>query len=103
MGLSHSFSHASQENVRCVMGYIVDLTVILDGIFRIATDDISDNDVQKAMDTYMGDGRMKRIHGDICSFVTETFERFTESQRDLILEKIIDLIRGYCVPPSARL
>ena len=84
------------------MGYIVDLTGILDHIFKIAADNVSDNDAQKAMDKHVSSGRRDRIHGDIRSFVTERFESFSESQRDIILEKVIDLIRRYCVPPSAR-
>jgi hypothetical protein len=93
----------SQENVRCVMGYIVDLTVILDDIFRIAAGNVSASDVQSATDRHIRSGRRDRIHRDIGSFVTETFAiRFTvpQAQGDLVLEKIIDLIRHYCVPPS---
>ena len=93
---------ASQENVRCVMGYIVDLTVILDGIFRLGGGRVSVNEAQTAMDRHLSSGRRDSIHRDINSFVTETFAiRFTVPQRDLVLEKIIDLIRQYCVPPSA--
>jgi len=96
---SQSLSHTSQENVRCVMGYIVDLTVILDDIFRTVSGSVSANDVQSAVDRHVNSGRRDRIHRDIHSFVTETFAiRFTVPQRDLVLEKIIDLIRQYCVP-----
>ena len=99
--LSQSLWYISQENVRCVMGYIVDLTVILDDIFRIAAGNVSASDVQSATDRHVRSGRRDRIHRDIGSFVTETFAiRFTVPQRDLVLEKIIDLIRQYCVPPS---
>ena len=95
MNLSQSFSYPSPENVRCVMGYIVDLTVILDDIFRMAAGNV----VQKAMERHVSSGRRDRIHGDIRSFVTEKFEsRYTETGRDLVLEKIIGLIRQYCVP-----
>ena len=102
MNLSQSFSHFSQENVRCVMGYIIDLIVLLDGIFRVAAGNVSTKYVQRAMHMHVSAGRKHKIHGDINSFVAETFERFAESQIDLILEKIIDLIRRYCAPPSAR-
>jgi len=89
----------SQENVRCVMGYIVDLTVILDDIFRRGTVYVSPNVTQMAMDRHISSGRRDRIHRDIHSFVTETFAiRFNVPQRDLVLEKIVDLIRQYCVP-----
>ncbi len=81
------------------MGYIVDLTVILDDIFRTASGNVTANDVQSAVDRHVNSGRRDRIHRDIQSFVTETFAiRFTVPQRDLVLEKIIDLIRQYCVP-----
>ena len=81
------------------MGYIVDLTVILDDIFRRGADNVSNNDAQMAMDRHIRSGRRDRIHRDIHSIVTETFAiRFNVPQRDLVLEKIIDLIRQYCVP-----
>jgi len=100
VNLSQSLAHVSQRNVRCVMGYIVDLTVILDDIFRTAPgdSDVSSNDVQSAMDRHVNSGRRDSVHKDIHSFVTETFPiRFTLSQKDLVLEKIIDLICEYCV------
>jgi len=101
MSLPKFFWHVSQENVRCLMGYIVDLTVILDDIFRIAAGNVSASDIQSATDRHVRSGCRDRIHRDISSFVTETLAiRFTVPQRDLLLEKIIDLIRTYCVPPS---
>ena len=81
------------------MGYIADLTVMLDDIFRTAPGNVTANDVQSAVDRHINSGRKDRIHRDIHSFVAETFAiRFTVPQRDLVLEKIIDLIRQYCVP-----
>ena len=89
---------ASQENVRCLMGYIVDLTAILGDVFRTTFGNVSANDVQSAVDRHVNSGRRDRIHGDIHGFVTETFTiRFTVPQRDLVLERIVDLIRQYCV------
>jgi len=101
MSLSQSLWHVSQENVRCVMGYIVDLTVFLDDIFRIATGNVSASDVQSATDRHVRSGRRElirdRIHWDINGFVTETFTiRSAVPQRDLVLEEIIDLIKQYC-------
>ena len=94
------FSHISQENVRCVIGYIVDLTVILDDIFRTTSGNVSTNDVQSAMDRHVGSGLRDRIHRDIRNFVQETFAIRFKAQGDLVLEKIIELIRRYCVPIS---
>jgi len=81
------------------MGYIVDLTVILGDIFRTSPGNVSSNDVQLAMERHVNSGRRDRIHQDVHSFVTVTFAiRFTVPQRDLVLEKIVDLIWQYCVP-----
>ena len=85
------------------MGYIVDLTVILDDIFRTTGGTVSVNDAQLAMNRHLRSGHRDRIHREIRSFVTEAYAiRFTFPQKDLILEKIIDLIGQYCSPPSAK-
>ena len=97
-----SLSRNSQENVRCVMGYIVNLTVILDGIFKTAGGNVTDSVVMKVTNSHIRSGRRDSIHRDIRSFVTETFAiRFAVPQKDLVLEKIVDLIRQYCAPPSS--
>jgi hypothetical protein len=83
------------------MGYIVDLTVILDGLFRTTEGSVSLRDALLAVDRHLRPGRRDKIHQDIRSFVRETFSiRFTVPQKDLVLEKIMDLIRQYCAPPS---
>jgi hypothetical protein len=82
------------------MGYIVDLTGILDDIFRIAAHKVSTDNIQMAMDRHVSSGRRDKIHGDITSFVTEVFQMVPE--KDLTLEKTIELIRRYCVPPFPR-
>jgi hypothetical protein len=83
------------------MGYIVDLTVILDGLFRASEGSVSLRDASLAVDRHLRSSRRDKIHQDIRSFVTQTFSiRFTDPQKDLVLEKIMDLIRQYCVPPS---
>ncbi|KAH9074334.1 hypothetical protein EDB83DRAFT_2672701 [Lactarius deliciosus] len=91
----------SQENVRCVVGYIVNLTVILDGIFRIAAGDMSPSHAQQVFERHVRSRHRDAIHRDIRSFITEAFAiRFSVPQKDLILERIIDLIKQFCVPPS---
>ncbi|KAI9456382.1 hypothetical protein BJY52DRAFT_563201 [Lactarius psammicola] len=98
---AHDVYRGSQENVRCVMGYIVDLTVILDGIFRMAADDMSPNHAQQVFERHVKSGHRDAIHRDIRSFITEAFAiRFSVPQKDLVLERIIDLIKQFCVPPS---
>ena len=87
------------------MGYIVDLTVILDDIFKTSAGYVSADDAQWAMDKHLRSqtGRKDKIHRDIRHFVKELFgTRNTVSQRDIVLEKIMELIRHYCGLPSSR-
>jgi hypothetical protein len=95
-----SFSHGSLENIRCVMGYIVNLTVILDDIFRTAGGNVMEDAALKVMGTHIKSGRRDRIHRDIRSFVTFVIRSPVRpaSQKELVLEKVIDLIRRYWSP-----
>ena len=84
------------------MGYIVNLTVILDGIFRATGGNVTENAALKVLGTHVRSGRRDSIHQDIFSFVTETFTiRSASPERDLVLEKIIQLIKTYCTPPNS--
>ena len=91
----------SSENVRCVVGYIVDLTVIMDGIFRVAAGDMSPERALLILDRHEKSGRRDVIHRDVRSFITEAFSlRSSVPGKDLVLERIIDLIKQHCVPTS---
>ena len=87
------------------MGYIVNLTVILDDVFRTTGGDVTENAALTVMDTHVRSGRRDRIHRDIRSFVTETFSiwfKFAlEEKKDLVFEKITYLIRQYCAPSNS--
>ena len=75
--------------------------VILDDLFQTTSGSISANDAQSAIDRHVDSGRRDRIHREIRSFVTETATiRFTVPRRDLVLGRIIELIRRYCVHTS---
>jgi hypothetical protein len=92
---------ARQEIIGCLMGYIVDLHVILDDINKAGIRDVTDNDALGVMNEHVRSGRRDSIHRDIRNFVTETYPtRFANPQKDQILEKIIDLIREYSDLPS---
>ena len=80
------------------MGYIVNLTVILDGIFRAAASNVTEDAALKVMGTHIRSGRRDRIHRDIRSFVTFVIKSPVRPtpQKDLVLEKVIDLIKQYC-------
>ena len=81
------------------MGYIANLTVVLDGIFKTAAGNVTENAAMKATNSHVRSGRRESIHQDIRSFVTETFSIiFTIPEKDLVMENIISLIRRYCAP-----
>ena len=82
------------------MGYIVNLMVILDAIFSTTSGDISQEDVLLMMEGHITSGYKKGIHRDIREFVTTFADKFSVLPKDLILERIIDLIQKYCVPPT---
>ena len=81
------------------MSYIVNLMVILDAIFSTTSGDISREDVLRVMERHINSGH-KGIHHDIREFVREFATRFSVLPKDSILEKIIDLIQNFCVPPT---
>lgn len=84
-----------------MVGYIVDLTVIMDGIFRVAAGDMSPRQALQIVDRHVRSGRKDAIHRDIRSFIAEAFAiRFSVPGKDLVLERIIDLIKQQCVPTS---
>jgi hypothetical protein len=82
------------------MGYIVDLTVVLDVFFSApSSGDISQEKVRLVFEWFVTSGHKEKIHRQIRGFVTEAFAvRVSVPQKDLILERIIDLIQEFCVP-----
>ena len=83
------------------MGYIIHLTIILDAIFSKVSGDVSQENVQLVIDLHIRSGTKDKIRRQIRGFVTEAFAigSFARKQ-DLILEKIIDLIQGFCIPDT---
>ena len=83
------------------MGYIVNLTVILDDIFRTTGGKVTENAALKVMGTHLRSGRRDSIHQDIANFVTATFSSpFPPTEKDLVLERTIQFIRNYCAPSN---
>jgi hypothetical protein len=94
VGFNPSFSN---ENICLVVGYIVDLTLILCRVFR-SSGNVSLNEVQSAMNDF-ADTRLKAsIHTEIGRFI-RTVPRFNYHDNDVVMEKIIDLIRQNCGKP----
>jgi hypothetical protein len=90
----------SIENIRYMVGYIVDLTIILHCLFVSTHDGVSACKVQEVMNRHVESGLQKRMHHDIRCFITDRGP-FTYRGNDIVVEKMIDLIKKFCVPPAA--
>jgi len=78
------------------MGYIVDLHVILNEIFKTAASNVTHDDALKVMNEHVKSDQRNSIHLDIRSFVAEKYPNRYSDQKDQFLEKIVELIRQYC-------
>jgi len=88
----------NSENICCVMGYIVDLTAILFALF-MTPGSVTINEVQLAMKAFVDSGHKSTIHAEICSFISA--EPALIHLENVVMEKVIDLIKQYCVPPHS--
>ena len=86
------------------MGYIIHLAIVLDAIFSTISGDISQEDIQLVIDWHVRSGKKDQIHRQIRGFVAIVTEvsdlGFSARKQDLVLERIIDLIREFCVPDT---
>jgi hypothetical protein len=90
---------SSLQDMCLVMGYILDLTVVLSGLFQSAVD-VSPDGVQSVIRDLVESGHKTIIHREICSFV-KAAPKPTYQGHDLILERVIDLIRQFCILSSS--
>jgi hypothetical protein len=93
-----SFNHFfSNENICLVMGYIVDLTVILCGAFG-SHGNVSASGALSVINKFANSSLKTSIHNDISSFI-RTVPQFQYCDNDVVLAKIIDLVSRNCDPP----
>ncbi|KAK7472044.1 hypothetical protein VKT23_000155 [Stygiomarasmius scandens] len=96
--------------LRVLMAYIADLTIVMQSIYWIvqartaslsASSDATSTSrgtldrrmVGSAFEAYKESGDSTRVHGEIRAFVKST-TAFKKNQRDIVLEKVIELIRN---------
>ena len=79
------------------MGYIVDLTVILCGVFG-SHSNASPSGAQSVINNFASSSLKTSIHNDISGFI-RTVKEFEYDDNDLVMAKIIDLISRNCDPP----
>jgi len=79
----------SNENICLVMGYIVDLTLILCGVFG-SHGNVSPSGAQLVVNNFAGFSFKTSIHNDISSFV-RTVPQIQYYDNDIVVAKIIGL------------
>jgi hypothetical protein len=79
------------------MGYIVDLTVILCGVFG-SHGNVSRSGAQSVINNFADSSLKTSIHNDISGFI-RTVPQFQYYDNDVVMAKIIDLISRNCDPP----
>jgi hypothetical protein len=87
----------SKETICLVVGYIVDLTLILCRVFR-SPGNVSRGDIQSAINDFNNSSLKTSIHNDISSFI-RTVPQFQYHDNDVIIAKIKDLTLKNCNPP----
>jgi hypothetical protein len=83
----------SKEKICLVVGYIVDLTLILCRVFR-SPGNVSPGEVQSVINNFAGSSLKTRIHNDISSFI-RTVPQLQYHDNDVVMAKIGDLISRY--------
>ena len=82
------------EYICLVVAYIVDLTLILCDVFG-CHGNVSPSGVQSIMNDFASSSPKTSIHAEICRFLN-TVHQFEYQDNDVVLAKIIDLIRRSC-------
>lgn len=95
----------SPQNIACVMGYIVDLTIII-RLLSIShrssnyTSGAIEEEAVGAIKEYISSGNLSEVHNRIRKFVSEKNMLWFIDGRDLVLEEIECLIKEFCNVPQ---
>jgi hypothetical protein len=87
----------SKEKICLVVGYIVDLTLILCSVFR-SPGNVSPGGVQSMIDNFASSSLKTSIHNDISNFI-RMVPQFQYHDDDVIIAKIKDLTLRNWDPP----
>ncbi|KAK2463327.1 hypothetical protein APHAL10511_004638 [Amanita phalloides] len=88
----------SPDNIRCLMGYVVDLTLILQDVFQDSLDDrgagiVTRDRVRDIVNNFDQSGKKKEIHDEIKAFVGNQ-NLFAKNAVVQKIESLIDTNRG---------
>jgi hypothetical protein len=74
------------------MGYIIDLTIVMNGLF---TKDVPKAGVKEVLDDYTK-SKKPQVHGDIRRFISDKSNFRFVINKDLVLDEIVRLINANC-------
>jgi len=89
----HDVYRSVPDNVACVMGYIVDLTIVMRKLSNVALD-ISKESIESALKEFT-EGDITHVHHDIRKFL-DNQRTVSLANKDSVLGEIINLIHMYC-------
>ncbi|KAJ7826412.1 hypothetical protein B0H13DRAFT_2440642, partial [Mycena leptocephala] len=78
------------KNIGCVMGYVVDLTIVMHRLFAV---EVSEERVVSVLEDYAKSGEITQVHNDIRTFVNSNSR--TRQSKDNVLLEIIRLIEKH--------
>jgi len=84
--------HNTPGNISCIMGYVVDLTIVMHRLFTV---DVSEDHVVSVLESYAKSGEIAQVHNDIRKFVSSSGLRYLGE--DNVLDEIIRLIEKHRV------
>ena len=99
--LNNNFRPAA---TRCLMGYIVDLLMVMQGVFwikrhQVGNKDVSRRDLNRALEAYGTSTHKKEIHTEIRAWVAGT----GRLRADSVVSKITELVNAHRFKPEALL
>jgi len=89
--LSNADFILSPSNIACIMGYIVDLTIVMHRLFTV---DMSEEHVISVLEDYVKSGEIAQVHNNIRKFVNN-MSTLRLANKDYTLDEIIRLIENH--------
>jgi len=90
----------TKESLRCLMGFIIDLTLVMDALFYLTRDRtaVSIRHINQAIAFFKS--RKARVHEEIRTWVGQLSSALSHLNPDNAVTKIGDIIEKHCINPE---
>ncbi|KAE9393015.1 hypothetical protein BT96DRAFT_999817 [Gymnopus androsaceus JB14] len=90
----------TKESLRCLMGFIIDLTLVMDALFYLTRDRtaVSIRHINQAIAFFKS--RKARVHDEIRTWVGQLSSALSHLNPDNAVTKIGDIIEKHCINPE---